>query len=77
MTRRPIYSGLLGMLAGTTLLGGMGHWMVLVAVGLILVEGKIHMEEGLLLATFPDEYPGYRRQVPQLVPGLHAPRGRQ
>ena len=77
VTRHPICSGLLGMLAGTTLFGGMGRWIVLVAVGLILLEIKIRLEESLLLATFPDEYPRYRRQVPQLVPGLHAPRGRQ
>jgi protein-S-isoprenylcysteine O-methyltransferase Ste14 len=30
------------------------------------------MEEHLMLATFPDQYPRYRRQVPQLVPGLYA-----
>ena len=42
-----------------------------------MFEVKIHMEEGLLLATFPDEYPGYCRQVRQLVPGLHALRGRR
>ena len=29
-----------------------------------------------MLATFPDEYPRYRRQVPQLVPGLYALRQR-
>ena len=36
----------------------------------VLVESKIRREEHLLLATFPDEYPAYRRRVPQLVPGL-------
>ena len=77
MTRRPIYSGLLGMVRGTTLLGGMGRWIVLVAVGLIVFEVKIHMEERLLLATFPDEYPTYRRRVPQLVPGLQTGRRRR
>jgi protein-S-isoprenylcysteine O-methyltransferase Ste14 len=29
------------------------------------------MEEHLMLAAFPDKYPRYRRQVPQLVPGLY------
>jgi protein-S-isoprenylcysteine O-methyltransferase Ste14 len=24
-----------------------------------------------MLAEFPDDYPRYRRQVPQLAPGLH------
>ena len=35
------------------------------------------MEEGLPLATFPDEYPACSRHVPQLVPGLHALRRSQ
>jgi protein-S-isoprenylcysteine O-methyltransferase Ste14 len=76
VTRHPIYTGLLGMLLGATLLSGIGQWIVLFPVGLILFEVKIRMEEHLMLATFPDEYPGYRRQVPQLVPGLYALRQR-
>jgi protein-S-isoprenylcysteine O-methyltransferase Ste14 len=76
VTRHPIYTGLLGMLLGATLLSGIGQWIVLVPVGLILVEVKIRMEEHLMLAAFPDDYPRYRRQVPQLVPGLYALRQR-
>ena len=70
VTRHPIYTGLLGMLLGTVLLVGFGHWLVLLPVGLVFIEIRIHMEEGLMLATFPDAYPRYRRRVPQLVPGL-------
>ena len=76
VTRHPIYTGLLGMLLGATLLSGIGQWIVLFPVGLILFEVKIRMEEHLMVATFPDEYPRYRRQVPQLVPGLFALRQR-
>ena len=76
VTRHPIYTGLLGMLLGATLLSGIGQWIVLVPVGLILFEVKIRMEEPLMLATFPDDYPQYRRQVPQLIPGLYALRQR-
>jgi protein-S-isoprenylcysteine O-methyltransferase Ste14 len=76
ITRHPIYTGLLGMLLGTTMLGGFGQWIGLVAIGLIGVEAKIRMEERLLLATYPDEYRRYRRAVPQLIPGLRLPRGR-
>jgi protein-S-isoprenylcysteine O-methyltransferase Ste14 len=76
VTRHPIYTGLLGMLLGATLLSGIGQWIVLFPVGLILFEVKIRMEEHLMLATFPEEYPRYRRQVPQLVPGLFALRQR-
>ena len=72
VTRHPIYTGVLGMILGATLLSGIGQWIVLFPVGLILFEIKIRMEEHLMLATFPDDYPRYRRQVPQLVPGLYA-----
>ena len=76
VTRHPIYTGLLGMMLGATLVSGIGQWIVIFPVGLILFEVKIRMEEQLLLATFPEEYPGYRRQVPQLVPGLFVLRRR-
>jgi protein-S-isoprenylcysteine O-methyltransferase Ste14 len=72
VTRHPIYTGVLGMILGATLLSGLGQWIVLFPVGLILFEVKIRMEEHLMLATFPEDYPPYRRQVPQLVPGLYA-----
>jgi protein-S-isoprenylcysteine O-methyltransferase Ste14 len=69
VTRHPIYTGLLGMILGTMLLAG-GHELVaLVAVGAVLFELMIHQEERLMLATFPEEYPEYRRRVPQIVPG--------
>jgi protein-S-isoprenylcysteine O-methyltransferase Ste14 len=70
LTRHPIYSGLLGMLIGTTLLAGGHELIALVVVGVVLFEVKIRQEERLMLATFPDEYPAYRRRVPQIVPGL-------
>ena len=77
VTRHPIYTGLLGMLLGATLLSGIGQWIVLLPAGLIVFEVRIRMEEHLMLATFPEEYPRYRRQVPQLVPGLYALRQRR
>jgi protein-S-isoprenylcysteine O-methyltransferase Ste14 len=76
VTRHPIYTGVLGMLLGATLLSGIGQWIVLFPVGLILFEVKIRMEEHLMLATFPEKYPRYRRQVPRLVPGLFVLRQR-
>ena len=70
VTRHPIYTGLLGMILGTALLAGLGQAILAVVAGLIVFAVKIHAEERLLLANFPDEYPAYRRRVPQLVPGL-------
>ena len=72
VTRHPIYTGLLGMLLGTVLVVGLGRSVVIFPVGVVLIEIKIQLEEGLLLTSFPDEYPRYRRRVPQLVPGLRA-----
>ena len=57
LTRHPIYTGLLGMMLGATLLSGIGQWIVFFPVTLMLFEVKIRMEEQLMLATFPDDYP--------------------
>jgi len=62
-------------LLGATLLSGIGQWIVLLPVALIVFEVKIRMEERLML-DLPEEYPRYRRQVPQLIPGLYALRQR-
>jgi protein-S-isoprenylcysteine O-methyltransferase Ste14 len=70
VTRHPIYTGLLGMLLGTALLVGLGRWLVLFPLALLFAELRIRTEEQLMLATFPEAYPGYRRRVPQLVPRL-------
>jgi protein-S-isoprenylcysteine O-methyltransferase Ste14 len=70
ITRHPIYTGLLGMMLGTLLVAGAGPWIVPFPVASILVEFKIRIEERFMTAEFPDEYPRYRKRVPQLVPGL-------
>jgi protein-S-isoprenylcysteine O-methyltransferase Ste14 len=70
VTRHPIYTGLLGMFLGSLLVAGAGRWIVVFPIYLVLLEFKIGVEERLMLAEFPDDYPRYRRRVPQLVPGL-------
>jgi protein-S-isoprenylcysteine O-methyltransferase Ste14 len=69
ITRHPIYTGLLGMLVGSALLGGLGQAIVIIPVGLVIAGFKIRSEERLLLATFPDAYLAYRERVPALIPG--------
>jgi protein-S-isoprenylcysteine O-methyltransferase Ste14 len=76
VTRHPIYTGLLGMLLGATLLSGIGQWVVLFPACLIVLEVKIRMEERLMVVTFPEEYLRYRRRVPQLIPGIYLLRQR-
>jgi protein-S-isoprenylcysteine O-methyltransferase Ste14 len=70
ITRHPIYTGILGMFVGTALLSGLGYWTAVVAVAVVALEVKIHHEEQLMAASFPRDYPAYRRRVPRLIPGL-------
>ena len=58
------------MLLGSLLVAGGGRWIVAFPVFLVLLEIKIRIEERLMLAEFPGDYPAYRQRVPQLVPGL-------
>jgi isoprenylcysteine carboxyl methyltransferase (ICMT) family protein YpbQ len=53
ITRHPIYTGLLGMLIGTVLLVGVGRQVLLLPVGVVFFEIKIHMKERLQLAASP------------------------
>lgn len=70
ITRHPIYTGLIAMLAGTALAEGSLTWAVVVVAVVVGLYGKTREEERLMANQFPGEYPAYRRQVPQLVPGL-------
>ena len=42
-------------------------------VFLVFTEIKVRIEERLMQAEFPDEYPRYRQRVPKRVPGLRLP----
>jgi len=70
ITRHPIYTGMLGMFLGTSLAEGLGPYAVLFPAGILVFLIKIRSEERLMASAFPEQYPRYRRQVPQLVPGL-------
>jgi protein-S-isoprenylcysteine O-methyltransferase Ste14 len=69
ITRHPVYTGILGMLAGTTLALGLGRWVALTAVVALILVAKARAEERLLAASFPAEYEEYARKVPMIVPG--------
>jgi protein-S-isoprenylcysteine O-methyltransferase Ste14 len=55
---------------GSLLPAAGGRWIVSFPVFLVFTEFKVRIEERLMLAEFPDEYPRYRQRVPKLVPGL-------
>jgi len=73
ITRHPIYTGMVAMLAGSALFAGLGRSLLALALGVAIILVKLHLEERLLTEVFPGEYEEYRRRVPQLIPGLHWP----
>lgn len=70
LARHPIYTGLLLAIAGTAL--AVGRWRAVIGFLLIAVAfaAKILHEEHLMMQTFPDSYPNYRKRVRALIPGL-------
>jgi protein-S-isoprenylcysteine O-methyltransferase Ste14 len=70
LVRHPIYSGLLLALAGTAMASDKSFW----TLTLVLIAGsyavKMRQEEQLMMQTFPDDYPSYRRRVKALIPGV-------
>ncbi len=68
ITRHPIYTGMLGMFLGTTLLTGSALVLAGFAVFTVYVAMKIQAEEQLLTETFGDEYRRFQRAVPAVIP---------
>jgi len=66
--RHPIYAGILGMLLGSAMLDGFGHWTLALIGGGLLVLLRVRSEERLMTEVFRDEYERYRRRVPALIP---------
>lgn len=75
ITRHPIYTGILGMVIGSSLVADVGPFVVVLAVVALGLAVKIRQEERLMTETFRDEYDEYRRRVPRIIPGLHLIRG--
>lgn len=70
LVRHPIYTGLLLAAAGTAI--AIGKWSCLIGLLLLVIAFllKISQEERLMLETFPHSYPGYRKRVRALIPGV-------
>lgn len=68
--RHPIYSGLLFAFAGTALVEGTLRCLAGLALVFVCYRLKIRKEEQLMMQTFPNDYPAYRRRVKALIPGV-------
>jgi protein-S-isoprenylcysteine O-methyltransferase Ste14 len=70
LVRHPIYTGILLALAGSAIAHGGSGWMMTWFLVLVSYTVKIRQEEQLMMETFPQDYPAYRRRVKALIPGV-------
>jgi len=68
LVRHPIYTGLLGIMAGLTLIAGFGSTLITLAFVTAWLLRRVRVEDTMLIATFGDDYRTYRHRVPALVP---------
>jgi len=70
LSRHPIYTAIIAMVAATALCEGIGRWAAIFVLVTAMLAVKAHLEERLLLREFGPVYGRYRAQVPRLVPSL-------
>jgi protein-S-isoprenylcysteine O-methyltransferase Ste14 len=70
IVRHPIYTGLILAVAGTGLAldKGVGLFMAVLVFASYWLKSRV--EEKLMVETFPEQYPEYRRRVKALIPGI-------
>ncbi|HLK46159.1 MAG TPA: isoprenylcysteine carboxylmethyltransferase family protein [Acidimicrobiales bacterium] len=68
IVRHPIYTGMLTMCLGTALYDDDALAAAVTAALALFFYAKSRREERLMLETFPDAYPAYRRRTKALIP---------
>jgi protein-S-isoprenylcysteine O-methyltransferase Ste14 len=69
--RHPIYTALLLMYVGTTIVSGQIHALLGLLVAIIAYLRKTRMEETNLVNAFGARYYEYRKETWAIVPGLY------
>jgi protein-S-isoprenylcysteine O-methyltransferase Ste14 len=70
LIRHPLYTGMLGMFAGTAIVSGQYHALIGAGLGVFAYWGKIRIEERALRENFGAEYEDYKRHSRALIPWL-------
>lgn len=70
IVRHPIYTGLILTVAGTGLALNKGIGIFMAMLVFVSYWLKSRVEERLMMDTFPEQYPEYRRRVKALIPGI-------
>lgn len=70
LVRHPIYSGLLVALIGSALATGSGLLPAAIGSGIYFVL-SLRVEEADMAASFPEDYPEYRKHTKRLIPFVY------
>ena len=68
--RHPMYTGMLGMAAGTAIVSGRYHALLGVALFVVAYARKIRMEDRVLAAEFGEPFSIYRKRTAALIPWI-------
>lgn len=66
--RHPIYAGMLFACLGSLFATFEAFWLYFLLIMGIVYVRRIHIEEGIMMRTFPDAYPAYREKTNALIP---------
>ncbi len=66
--RHPIYTGMLTASIGSMFATVESFWLYFFFIMAIAFVYRIHVEEGIMMRTFPDDYPQYRKHTNALIP---------
>jgi protein-S-isoprenylcysteine O-methyltransferase Ste14 len=68
LVRHPIYAGFLWAMLGAALTGNGLLWFAGLAILLPVFLYRMHVEESLMSAEFPDQYPEFQRRTKRVIP---------
>jgi protein-S-isoprenylcysteine O-methyltransferase Ste14 len=71
LLRHPMYTAVLGMFAGTTIVSGQYHALIGFGLAVFAYLRKIRIEEGVLAETFGTDYERHRRNTWALIPWVY------
>jgi len=68
IVRHPIYTGMLTAALGSVMDTHKAIWLYFTVVMTATFVYRIHVEEAIMVRTFPDSYPDYKARTSALIP---------
>jgi protein-S-isoprenylcysteine O-methyltransferase len=66
--RHPIYTGMLTGLLGSLLATFSPVWFYLLIVMIVTFIYRVHVEDNMMMQTFPEAYAAYKKKTKALIP---------